>query len=121
MAQIPLSLSNQDPQTEKPEAPQKSPVMGWFAVAFGLLGIFTIGFIFVPLGLICSVIALFTGQAMWGFIGLMLAVAGFITSPKLWLIVGMGAFYAMFDMPEFLQPFIDYLNSLGFGIPTKEV
>ena len=70
MAQIPLSLSNQDPQTEKPEEPQKSPVMGWFAVAFGLLGIFTIGFIFVPLGLICSVIALFTGQAMWGFIGI---------------------------------------------------
>lgn len=119
MAQIPLSLGEAEPRSEDPQQPPKSPVMGWFAVAFGFLGIFTIGFIFVPLGLICSLFALFMGQAMWGFIGVMLAVAGFVTSPKLWLIVGMGAFYAMFDWPEFMQPFIDFLNSLGFGDTTQ--
>lgn len=104
---------------EAQPAQPKTPVMGWCAVGFGLLGIFTIGFVFVPLGLICSLIALFTGQAVWGVVGVMLAAAGFITSPKLWLIVGMGAFYAMFDIDAWLKPFMDFLNSIGIGDTTE--
>ena len=132
MAQIPLSLNENSadsngigpggtgsgdpgPHGAGPQAPQKSPVMGWFAVGFGFLGIFTIGFVFVPLGLICSLIALLTGQAIWGVIGLMLAVAGFLTSPKLWLIVGMSAFYATFDSNEYIKPFLDILKLIGIG------
>ena len=121
MAQIPLSL---DPNSSSGGGarPEKTPVMGYFAIGFGLLGIFTIGFIFVPLGLICSVLALFMGQAVWGFIGLMLAIAGFITSPKLWVLVGMGAFYAFFDSSEFLQPFFDFIHSIfGDGNVTRQV
>ncbi len=118
MAQIPLSLdpnSGSNPGTgsggSQPGS-KGSPVMGWCAIGFGLLGIFTFGFIFVPLCLICSLLALFMGQAVWGVVGLMLAVAGFITSPKLWLIVGMGAFYAWFDSNEFLKPLLDFINSI---------
>jgi len=116
MAQIPLSLASNGANNGTPE---KKPIMGWFAVGFGLLGIFTIGFVFVPLGLICSLIAVFTGQALWGFIGLLLAGAGFVTSPKLWVIVGMGAFYAMYDWKEFIQPLIDFLNMIGIGETTE--
>jgi len=103
------------PDGAGPQAPQKSPVMGWFDVGFGFLGIFTIGFVFVPLGLICSLIALLTGQAIWEFIGLMLAVAGFLTSPKLWLIAGMSAFYATVYSNEYIKPFLDMLKLIGTG------
>jgi hypothetical protein len=125
MAQIPLSLdpnNNSNPGAgpgPRPKAPG-SPVMGWCAVGFGLLGIFTIGFVFVPLGLICSVLALFMGQAVWGFIGLMLAVAGFVTSPKLWLIIGMGWFYHWFDSNEMIKPIIDFINSITGGGGTRQ-
>lgn len=121
MAQIPLSLDPNSPSGGRRSNPGSNPVMGWFAVGFGLLGIFTIGFVFVPLGLICSVLALFMGQAVWGFLGLLLAIAGFITSPKLWVIVGMGAFYAFFDSNEFLKPVFDLINSIFGGGGTREV
>ena len=121
MAKIPLSLESNDTGAGAySRTPEKKPIMGWFAIGFGLLGIFTIGFIFVPLALICSLIALFTGQALFGFVGLLLAAAGFVVSPKLWIIIGMSAFYAMFDWQEFIQPLMDLLNMIGIG-ETREV
>jgi len=111
MEQISLRL---DPQQQAPRPPEKNPVMGWFAVGFGLLGIFTFGFIFVPLGLLCSLIALFTGQAIWGFIGLLLAVMGLITSPKLLFLIGAGAFAMWFDWNDFIDPI---LQMVGMGNP----
>ncbi len=137
MSKIPLSFNETDGRSENAgangategapgaqtaqtaPAGAKTPVMGWAAVGFGLLGIFTIGFVFVPLGLICSVVALFMGQVVWGVVGLMLAVAGFVTSPKLWLIIGMSAFWAMFDIDEWLKPLMDFLNSIGIGETTE--
>lgn len=122
MAQIPLGLDPNGNSGAGPgprPAPKGNPVMGWFAVGFGLLGIFTIGFVFVPLGLICSLLALVMGQAVWGFLGLIRAVAGFITSPKLWLIVGMGWFYAWFDSNELLKPLLDFINSI-MGDGTRQ-
>lgn len=68
-----------------------NPVAGWFAVAFGLLGIFSTGAVFVPLAFITSLIALYMGQFIWAALGLMLAVAGFLTSPLLWALLGLGA------------------------------
>jgi hypothetical protein len=59
---------------------------------FGILGIFTKGYIFVPLALICSLIALFMGQISLAFIGLLLSVAGLLTSPVLLAILGVGWF-----------------------------
>ncbi len=101
MEQIPLSL---DPNSTDARQPEKKPVMGWFAVAFGFLGIFTFGFIFVPLGFLCSLIALFTGQAVWGFLGILLNIMGLITSPKLLFLIGAGAFAVWFDWNDFIEP-----------------
>lgn len=81
-----------------------NPVAGWFAVGFGLLGIFASGPVFVPLAFITSLIALFLGQFIWAVLGLMLAVAGFLTSPLLWGLLGLGALIA-------------WLNSLGIPLP----
>jgi len=113
MEQIPLSL---DPNRQNTEHPEKKPVIGQFAVVFGFLGIFTFGFIFVPLGFICSLIALFSGQAMWGFLGLMLNVMGLITSPKLLFLLGMGAFAMWFDWNDFIEPMKQMI-----GMGTTEV
>jgi hypothetical protein len=119
MNKMPLSLnpdSNAEDDLGAAHGAGPAPVMGWFAVGFGLLGIFTIGFIFVPLCLICSVIALFSRQAVWGVVGVMLAVAGLLTSPKLWLIIGMSAAYALFDFNDLFQPILDFF---GMGEGTE--
>jgi len=101
MEQIPLSL---DPNNAGAQQPEKKPVIGWFAVVFGFLGIFTIGIIFVPLGFIFSIIALFSGQAVWGFVGLLLNIMGLVTSPQLLLLIGAGAFAMWFDWNDFIEP-----------------
>ena len=131
MSKIPLSLNSGGDKTQfnsfaadeghhQAVAPTV-PVMGYFAVGFGALGIFTIGFVFMPLGLIFSIVALCLGQTVWGLAGLVLAVAGFITSPQLWLIVGMGAIYVMFDFDEFMKPALEFLRSIGTSDDTTEV
>jgi len=112
MNQIPLSL---DPARAAEKKPEKKPVLGWFAVVFGFLGIFTVGFIFVPLGFLCSILALFTGQAVWGFIGLLLNFMGLITSPKLLVLIGIGAFSMWFDWNDFIEPI---KHMIGMG-PTE--
>ena len=106
---------------QQQEAAPTTPIMGYCAVGFGILGIFTIGFVFMPLGLIFSVAALFLGQSVWGAVGLMLAVAGFITSPKLWLIVGMGTLYVMFDIDELMKPALEFMRSIGMSDEATEV
>ena len=83
-------------QTElrlRPQQEKKQPVMGYAAVAFGVLGIF-ISFWFTPFGFLCSVIALFLGQVVWAFLGLILAFIGVITSPILLATLGLGAIAA---------------------------
>ena len=131
MSKIPLSLNSGDAQAQFNAAPAgaaqqqavapTTPVMGYCAVGFGLLGIFTIGFVFMPLGLIFSIAALFLGQSVWGAVGLMLAVVGFITSPKLWLIVGMGTLYVMFDFDELMKPALEFMRSIGISDDATEV
>ena len=123
MSKIPLSLNSGDAQAQFNAAPAgaaqqqavapTTPVMGYCAVGFGLLGIFTIGFVFMPLGLILSIAALFLRQTVWGVVGLILAVAGFITSPNLWLIIGMSAFYVMFGFDEIMKPIFEFLRLIG--------
>ena len=131
MSKIPLSLNSGDAQAQfnaaaagaaqQQAVAPTAPIMGYCAVGFGLLGIFTIGFVFMPLGLIFSIAALFLGQSVWGVVGLMLAVAGFITSPKLWLICGIGALYVMFDFDELMKPALEFLRSIGISDDTTEV
>lgn len=98
MVKIPLSLNpdQQDPDQTDPDGPDSSgsggprgiPIMGAAAVAFGFLGIFSVGYIFVPLGIVCSIISLFLGQISWAFIGFLLAAAGLLTSPVLLAFLG---------------------------------
>jgi len=75
------------------------PVMGWIAVAAGLLAIFFNGVVFVPIAIVCSIIALFMGQGMWAFLGFLTAFAGLLTSPVLLTILGLGALAAWFGFP----------------------
>ncbi len=106
MKRIPLSL---DPESEQPpsdgpggpdgaEKPEVKPIMGWLAVGFAVLGIFTKGYIFVPLAFVCSVAALFMGQAAWGIGGIVLSLIGLLTSPVLLALLGLGALAAYFGM-----------------------
>ena len=59
------------------------PLVGIFAVVFGVLSIVSIAPLFVPLALICGVIAVLLGQVTWGLGGLGLAVIGVLTSPMI--------------------------------------
>jgi hypothetical protein len=75
---------------------------GLLACIFAVLGIFTLGFIFVPIAALCSLIGLINGAAHLcasGFfvslLGAFLMVVGFLHSPALWLILGLGAAGAM--------------------------
>lgn len=93
---MPLSL---EPAPEQAGKPETKPVMGWLAVAFGVLGIFTKGYIFVPLAFVCSLVALVLGQGAWAFGGLLLSVVGLLTSPVLLVLLGLGAVAAYFGLP----------------------
>ncbi len=95
MSEIKLSLQSSkdnaqgpDPQnnSQGPDAP--TPVAGYLAVGLALLGIFTTGFIFVPLSFLASIIALFSGQVIWGIFGMLLTFAGLLTSPVLLALLG---------------------------------
>ena len=79
-------------EQEGSRRPDGIPIIGAAAVVFGILGIFTKSYIFVPLALVCSLISLFLGQISWAFIGLLLAVAGLLTSPVLLAILGVSWF-----------------------------
>jgi hypothetical protein len=67
---------------------------GVFACLFGILGIFTLGLVFVPLAALCSVIGMLrglVGRSISGFsislMGAFLAFIGVLVSPSLWLVV----------------------------------
>ncbi len=50
------------PDPEDSPRPGGIPIIGGAAIAFGILGIFTKGYIFVPLALVCSLLSLFWGK-----------------------------------------------------------
>ena len=75
--------------------PPPRPIAGYMAVAAGLAGDFVPGgAFFVPLALILSLVALFTGYGLWGVVGLFLTVTGLLTSPTLLALIGLGAIAA---------------------------
>jgi hypothetical protein len=82
--------ASDQPAADQPEGLQGIQMMGAAAIAMGILGIFTKGYIFVPLAFVCSVVALFQGYLSWAFVGLLLAVAGLLTSPILLALIGIG-------------------------------
>lgn len=108
MDKIPLSLESRSDNraSHMPPQPERQPILGWFAVGAGLLGIFGPGILFVPLAIVFSLLALLRGQAAWGFAGLVLAIGGFISSPLLMGVVGLGAMWYGFDWQHLLQPIL---------------
>ena len=73
-------------------------VAGLLGCGLGILGIFTLGIVFVPLAALCSVIGVVrgimggSGAGIGGSIlGIALTVAGFVLSPSLWLLLAVGA------------------------------
>ena len=114
MSDIKLSLkpkgSAEQNNPEYSEKLEKNSLMGLFAITFGLLGIFTYGVIFVPLGFLFSVLSFFRGQALWGVIGLLLTIMGLVTSPKLLFLIGIAAFAHWFDWNEFVHPMFDMIG-----------
>lgn len=62
--------------------------LGIAAFVFGLISIFTLAPIFVPLAIIVGTIAIIKKQLAWGIIGLVCALIGFLTSPILMGLVG---------------------------------
>jgi len=75
------------------------PLLGLFAVGFGLLGIFTVGPVFVPVALVFGLVAIFMGQILLGLTAVVLALAGVLTAPTLMLVLGVGAFAAWLGIP----------------------
>jgi|GEM_PF-895141 len=71
--------------------PDPRLIVAYFAIIFGFLGIFSIGYLFVPLCLICSIIAMTRGQLSWAFVGMLLGVAGLVSSPILMALLGFGS------------------------------
>jgi hypothetical protein len=114
MRDIKLSLkpkgSEEQKNPEYSEKSEKNSLMGLSAIIFGLLGIFTYGVIFVPLGFLFSVLAFFWGQSLWGVVGLFLTIVGLVTSPKLLFLIGIAAFAHWFDWNEFVHPMFDMIG-----------
>lgn len=64
-----------------------------FGCIFGILGIFTIGIVFVPLAALCALFGLLSGlakqqfsTALMAIVAGILAAVGWVTSPSLWLV-----------------------------------
>ena len=68
-------------------------IAGLFACVFGILGVFTVAIVFVPLAALCGTLGLLlglAGRSATGFfvslLGALLAAVAFVFSPSLWLL-----------------------------------
>src|SRR5690348_15331318 len=84
---------------------------------FGLLGIFFIGIVFVPLAALCGIIGFVRGigSGSTTAIGLsllagVLCVFGFLTSPSLWLFVGLSGLAALLSSHHVAAPAMQASN-----------
>jgi len=116
MDKIPLTVasreSNDDTNAGRVRTDEKTPLAGYMAVGFGLLGIFGPAILFTPLGLLFSLVALLRGQGSWGFVGLLLTVGGILGSPILMGLIGAGAIYMTFDWQEIFKPLYDMVGGV---------
>lgn len=111
MSKIPLTLNAEHKTGQaSPRSAEATPLSGYMAVGFGLLGIFGPAILFTPLALLFSLVALLKGQGSWGFVGLLLTMGGILGSPILMGLIGAGALYAVVDWQEILKPLYDSLR-----------
>ena len=85
-----MTLQNQTPQILIQIQPPKT--LGILGIIFGFLSIFVLAFLFVPLALLCSILAFFkkdlTNKMLASF-GIIFSVIGVLTSPFLLGVIGM--------------------------------
>lgn len=60
-------------------------MLGILGTVFGILGIFTFGLIFVPLGLLCTLFSFFKGEILLGIVSLAVNVVAVFVSPTIWI------------------------------------
>ena len=58
---------------------------------FGIISIFYLSPIFVPLAIVTAILALFKKQFIWGILAIICAIIGFLTSPILLAALGLTA------------------------------
>ncbi|WMP16418.1 lysozyme inhibitor LprI family protein [Thiothrix lacustris] len=83
-------MANNLDNSGRPEVVQRiiiekntSNAMGIASFIFGIIGIFFLAPIFVPLSLLFGILAVISKQLAWGIMGIVCAIIGFITSPIL--------------------------------------
>ena len=89
-------MTNNTDNSVKPEVVQKiiiekntSNAFGIASFIFGIISIFFLAPIFVPLSLLFGIIAIVSKQLAWGIMGIICAIIGFMTSPILLGIFGL--------------------------------
>lgn len=94
-------MADQTPSTQAPAATMTvvvqnnvSNALGIASFIFGLLSIFFLAPIFVPIALILGIIAIIKKQLVWGIVGIICAVIGALTSPILLGMLGITSFLA---------------------------
>lgn len=60
-----------------------SNALGIASFVFGIISIFVLAPLFVPLAVLLGIIAVVKKQLVWGILGLFCALIGFVTSPVL--------------------------------------
>jgi hypothetical protein len=65
---------------------------GLVSLTLGIISIFYMSPVFVPLAIVVGIVALFKKQFLWGILGILCAVIGFVTSPILLAALGLTAF-----------------------------
>ena len=84
-----MDLPSTEPRQRPPQSAGVS--LGMAAVAFGLVGIFFLSFVFSPLAILCGLLAIFRLQIFSGLLAILFGIVGIITSPVLMGLVGLGA------------------------------
>jgi hypothetical protein len=98
-AMTPAAQPAQNVQRRPPRRQSNEGVVpGIIGCNFAVLGIFTLGIVFVPIAAVCSVVGMLlalAGRSSSGFgisaIAAALTFAGAVLSPGVWLLLGLGA------------------------------
>lgn len=92
-------MSNESDTTQQPTTiiikNENSSGAGIASFIIGLISIFILSPLFVPIAIILGIIAIIKKQFVWGILGLLFAIIGFITSPILLGIFGLASLIAI--------------------------
>lgn len=78
----------------------KTPIFSIFGICCGFLGIFTLGFVFIPLGFLFTLFGLLRGEFLFAVISGGINVVGFLTSPVLVAMLGLSVLLGSSDLTK---------------------